>query len=89
MLWDCVHCGCKAIADSVMSCPVCGVAKPDPMEGSVPNDSPDVLTGEDGSAGEPEPGEDGEPPDPGKPDSAAASRAAPSQARKRNQKGDW
>jgi len=26
-MWDCPHCGCKAIAESVTSCPMCAEPK--------------------------------------------------------------
>jgi hypothetical protein len=45
MLWDCEHCGCQGIADSLLNCPVCGKGRPDPDPGT-PTEVPAVA--EDG-----------------------------------------
>jgi hypothetical protein len=34
LLWDCEHCKCQGIADSLSFCPVCSAARPDPDPGT-------------------------------------------------------
>jgi hypothetical protein len=36
-MWDCENCGCKAIAESLYICPMCGTEYP--KESAVPDDS--------------------------------------------------